>query len=127
MNRLYIATRADLTPGMQMAQSVHAAFHFFADWPTLARSWLIESNFLVIVAVPDEDALASLAGLAVEEGLARTIVREPDLGNAITAVALEPGSTARRLCAELPLALKCKGTGPSLVMSPESAKELVMP
>lgn len=106
MNRLYVATRADLSPGLQLAQSVHAAFHFFAEWPSLARSWLVESNFLVVVAVPDKDALAALAGLAVEEGIARTIVREPDLGDAITAVALEPGSIARRLCAEFPLALK---------------------
>lgn len=123
---MYIATRADLTPGLQMAQSVHAAFHFFADWPSLARSWLIESNFLVVVAVPDELTLAELAARAVEEGIVRTIVREPDLSNEITAIALEPGPIARRLCAELPLALKCKGTGPSLVMSAGSAKELVM-
>jgi hypothetical protein len=60
----------------------------------------------VIVSVPNEDTLAELATRAVEEGIARTIVREPDLDNSITAVALEPGATSRRLCAELPLALK---------------------
>lgn|SRR3954466_1570647 len=103
---MYIAVRADLTPGLQLAQAVHAAFHFSFDWPTLAHSWLTESNFLVVVQVPDELALAELAARAVEEGIARTIVREPDLDNEITAVALEPGSVARRLCAEMPLALK---------------------
>jgi peptidyl-tRNA hydrolase len=108
LDRLYIAVRSDLSPGLQLAQSTHAAFHFCIDWPALARAWLTESNFLVIVAVPDEDALAALAAEAVEEGIARTIVREPDLENSITAVALQPGAEARRLCAQFPLALKEK-------------------
>jgi peptidyl-tRNA hydrolase len=100
--------RSDLSSGLQLAQAVHAAFHFFADWPSLARAWVEDSNFLVVVAVPDEATLAELAGRAVEEGLARTIVREPDLENTITAVALQPGADARRLCANFPLALKEK-------------------
>ena len=103
---MYLAVRADLTPGLQIAQSVHAAFHFFRDWPALAGRWLTESEFLVVVAVPDELALAELAARAVEEGIARTIWREPDLDNAITAVALEPGEVAARLCAQMPLALR---------------------
>lgn len=95
-----------MTPGLQAAQAVHADSQFFHEWPTLANQWLVESNFLVIVSVPDEQALADLATRAVEEGIVRTIVREPDLDNAITAISLEPGDTARRLCAQFPLALK---------------------
>jgi peptidyl-tRNA hydrolase len=98
--------RSDLSSGLQLAQAVHAAFQFFAEWPSLARAWTEDSNFLVVVAVPDELALADLAARAVEEGIARTIVREPDLDNTITAVALQPGAEARRLCAQLPLALR---------------------
>lgn len=98
--------RADLSSGLQLAQAVHAAFQFFAEWPSLAGVWVRESNFLVVVATPNELALAELAGRAVEEGLARTIVREPDLDNTITAVALQPGADARRLCANFPLALR---------------------
>jgi peptidyl-tRNA hydrolase len=104
--RLYIAVRADMPPGLQAAQAVHAAFQFSFDWPAMALAWVRDSNFLVVVAVPDETALAERATAAVEEGIARTIVREPDLSNSITAVALQPGSEARRLCAEMPLALK---------------------
>lgn len=91
---------------MQLAQAVHAAFHFSSDWPAMTRAWLEDSNFLVVVAVPDEDALAELAARAAEEGIIRTLVREPDLDNELTAVALQPGSEARRLCAQLPLALR---------------------
>jgi hypothetical protein len=98
-----------MTPGLQAAQAVHAAFHFSLDWPSMALAWVRDSNFLVVVAVPDEVALADLAARAAEEGIARTIVREPDLDNTITAVALQPGAEARRLCAELPLALRETG------------------
>lgn len=94
-----------------MAQSTHASNQFFADWPKLALTWQRESNFLVIVSVPDELALADLAAAAVQEGIVRSIFREPDLDNSITAVALEPGATAQRLCAQLPLALKVKAEG----------------
>lgn len=97
-----------MTPGLQLAQSTHAAFHFFAEWPSFTRAWLSNSNFLVVVAVPDEQGLANLAAQAAEEGIARVIVREPDLDNTITAIALQPGSDARRMCASLPLALKEK-------------------
>lgn len=104
--RLYIATRSDLSAGQQLAQSVHCAFHFFADWPSIAQAWVRDSNFLVVVAVPDEHALAELAARATEEGIATTLVREPDLDDQLTAMALAPGCEARRLCAEFPLALK---------------------
>jgi hypothetical protein len=67
---------------------------------------MASSNNLVVVAVPDENALAELAARACEEGIARTIVREPDYGNAITAVAMESGKIAQRLCANFPLAGK---------------------
>lgn len=82
----------------------------------MAKRWVQNSNFLVVVSVPDEQALAGLATTAVEEGIIRTIVREPDLKNAITAVALQPGSDARRLCAQLPLALKSSESQPKSKM-----------
>lgn len=91
---------------MQLAQAVHAAFHFSLDWPAITRAWLEDSNFLVVVAVPDGLELAALGILAAEEGIAMTTVHEPDLNNILTAIALEPGRVARRLCAQLPLALR---------------------
>lgn len=89
-----------------MAQSTHAAFRFACQWPTLTRTWVDGSNFLVVVAVPDEHTLAGLAARAGQEGVATTVVREPDYENTMTAVALEPGGAARRLCAQYPLALR---------------------
>lgn len=76
----------------------------------MVRPWIIQSNFLVIVSVPDEDALLDLITEASRRGIIRTAVREPDLDNEATAVALAPGDAARKLCANLPLALKGKVT-----------------
>jgi hypothetical protein len=72
----------------------------------VVRPWIIQSNFLVIVSVPDEDALLDLITEASRRGIIRTAVREPDLNNEATAVALAPGDATRKLCANLPLALK---------------------
>jgi peptidyl-tRNA hydrolase len=91
-----------------MAQGTHAAFQFAVAFPEMVSRWHHESNYLVIVAAPDEDALAALAGRAAEEGIVRTIVREPDMDNQITAIAFQPGDEARRLLSQLPLALKEK-------------------
>lgn len=71
----------------------------------MAADWL-NNETLVVVSVPDEAALASLAARAVEEGIIRVIWREPDIGNTITAVALQPSEEARRLCSQFPLALR---------------------
>lgn len=90
-----------------MAQSVHAAFQFFDEWPCRVRHWLRKSNYLVIVNVPDEDALLQLAAEAtLGEDLDVTKVYEPDLGDEFTAIALQPGEQAQRLCARYPLALR---------------------
>lgn len=101
-----MAVRADLSPGLQIAQAVHAYAQFAHDFPSVVNPWLVQSNFLVVVSVADEPALLDLITEASRRGLRRAAVREPDLNNDATAVALEPGPAARRLCASLPLALK---------------------
>jgi hypothetical protein len=70
------------------------------------KEWVVKSNFLVVVAVPDEAALLDLIKEAAGRGITRTAVREPDLGDEVTAAAFAPGLDARRLCANLPLALR---------------------
>lgn len=75
------------------------------QWPSITSDWCSRSNYLVCVAASDEAGLIELAARAGVEGIAMTIVREPDFQNEITAVALEPGDAARRLCANLALAL----------------------
>lgn len=101
--RLYIVTTTDLPPGVAAAQAAHASFAFSRKWPDLTRDWLIRSQYLIIVTVPDEEALIRLASTALETGIKIATFHEPDMGNQTTAVALEPGEAARRLCGALPL------------------------
>lgn len=100
--------RNDLSPGLQAAQAVHAAVEFCVSDPETAARWHRESNFLVVVSVADEFALAALLRQAGDAGVQAHPVREPDIGDELTAIAFEPGAGARKLCAELPLALKEK-------------------
>lgn len=76
--------------------------------PDLIADWHKTSNFLVLVSVPDELSLVDLAFKAEANGIPVTVVREPDLDNQVTSVALAPCDAARRLCSSLPLALREK-------------------
>lgn len=102
-DRLYIVVRDDLPIGLQAAQATHAAFQFSHEHPSLVQPWFRESQYLIIVTVPDEIALIGRASHARAEGIAVSTWHEPDLGGAATAVAMQPGEVARRLCANLPL------------------------
>jgi hypothetical protein len=57
----------------------------------------------VVLSAPDEASLAALASAAAATGLHAVPFREPDFGDALTAVALEPAG--HRLVSHLPLAL----------------------
>lgn len=106
MERLYVVTRSDLPPGLQLAQSVHAARQFAEEHPKLDRAWFRGSNNIVCLSVPDEPALRELVRSAERESPASSFL-EPDLGGALTAVAL--GDGARKLVGNLPLALRSVG------------------
>ena len=93
-----------MPPGAQAVQACHAAFAFAAAHGELTRDWLQSSSNLVLAAVEDEPALAALAEKAGGAGLRAVAFREPDLDNAMTALAIEPAG--RRLCGALPLALR---------------------
>jgi peptidyl-tRNA hydrolase len=104
--RLYIAVRADLSPGLQAAQAVHAAIEYAAQNHHSATHWRATSNNVVIVSVPDEWALTKLGMRAGQAGIRSYPVWEPDIGNTLTAVAFEPADNPRKLVADLPLALR---------------------
>jgi peptidyl-tRNA hydrolase len=102
-DKLYLAVRADLVPGLAAAQAVHAALQFQQQHPDVVMPWMRDSQFLVIVSVSDEIALIGLASRALEAGIDVSTWHEPDMADSATAVALQPGAVARRLCASLPL------------------------
>lgn len=65
-----------------------------------------ESQYVAVLSVSDEAELRALSKKAEEKDIQRTCVLEPDLDNALTAIALEPTETAKKLCSNLPLALR---------------------
>jgi hypothetical protein len=97
--RLFLVTRADLPPGVQACQALHAAIEFALAFPDVAAA----APTLVLLAVSDELSLAWLRADAAAKGLRVSSFQEPDLNDALTALALEPA--ASRLVARLPLAL----------------------
>jgi peptidyl-tRNA hydrolase len=105
VDKLYIVTRADLRPGQQAVQAAHAMRQFIADHPDIDRKWFEQSNTLAFLSVPDEKTLRKLVNKADDQDLRFSSFREPDLDNALTALAIEPSPLSRRLCKNLPLAL----------------------
>lgn len=87
---------------MQAVQAAHAALDFAIAHPSLTAAWHSTSNTLVILVVPDELALGWLEQDAQAAGLRVASFHEPDLGDALTAVAIEPAGY--RLLRRLPLA-----------------------
>lgn len=69
--------RADLAPGAQLAQAVHASIELSQGHDDLPET-------VVVLAVADEPALITQAG-AVSGG---ALFREPDLGDEATAYAV---------------------------------------
>jgi peptidyl-tRNA hydrolase len=104
MDRLYVVVRADLEPGAQLAQSCHALSAFAHQYRAQHDAWQVGEQNLVVLSVPNENALGELLRAALTLGLRSSAFHEPDFGNELTAVAFE-GSVAR-LVSSLPLALR---------------------
>lgn len=105
-DKLTLVTRRDISPGYQGVQSCHAIRQFTADHPDVDAEWFKSSNFLAWLSVENEIELMRLLVAAQDAGIKWSAWREPDVGGAITAIALEPSPSTVQLCKALPLALK---------------------
>lgn len=105
--KLYIAVRNDLTPGQQLAQSVHAIREFSENAPLASDKWYKESNTIVCLGLtPDE--MNELERSAKLNRVRVVRFYEPDLQNIRTALCLVPSRRNAALCAGFPLALSGK-------------------
>lgn len=96
MDRLYLVTRRDLPPGPQAVQSCHAMAAFAIEHREDFEAWYRGSNTLALVSVENERELESLADTANLRGISASDVREPDLEDQLTALALGP--EGRKIC-----------------------------
>lgn len=91
---------------MQAVQSAHAAIDFILKYPEIASEWHKDSNYLVLVSVESEDKLRKLLDKAQLRDIKTLEFTEPDIGNQLTAIALEPSLQTQKLISNLPLTLK---------------------
>lgn len=105
-SKLIVISRRDLLPGLQAVQSSHAAIQFVYDHPEVSKKWFTISNYLIFLSVETEPDLLALVEKFKQHGLVYSTFHEPDLGNALTAVAVEPSDKARKKVSGLPLMLK---------------------
>lgn len=104
--KLIVITRRDLSPGCQAVQAAHAAIEFQHEHFKIAKQWNSESKYLIFLSVQNEQSLLILLEKIQKHGLKYSVFREPDINNEITAIAMEPSDKSKKLCSNLPLALK---------------------
>ena len=56
-DKLYVVVCADLDPGAQGCQAIHAAVQFTFELPGICGEWFRDSNFLAFLRVRDEREL----------------------------------------------------------------------
>lgn len=105
-DKLYLITRRDISPGYQAVQSCHALRQFTEEHPEIDKEWFTRSNYLCLLSAKNEEELYSFICRAKDNNIRVSIFREPDIGNQITAIALEPGEKSKQLTSGLKLALK---------------------
>jgi peptidyl-tRNA hydrolase len=102
----YIIVRGDLSPGLQVAQTAHAALDFAIEYPDIGKQWKQESGYICILQVPDEEDLLDIVDLARRRETRYSLFYDPDVdGGSFTALAVEPGEFHLAL-SSLPLALR---------------------
>jgi hypothetical protein len=95
-----------LTPQYQAPQIAHAVADFATAYPAEYREWHRKSNSLICLATKNERELYEFANKLEVKGEKITRFVEPDMGYALTAIAIAPGPNTRKLCSNLPLAGK---------------------
>ncbi len=98
--KFYILVRRDLSPGSQIAQSVHAKDLFSHAFPEIEKNWFNNSNTIVILGVENEDELFRMAGKIEKGRLKSCMFFESDI-NEYTAIAVEPSDSAEEILADL--------------------------
>ncbi len=84
--KLFIIVRSTLAAGLLAAQAVHAFRAFTLAYPAQTAAWDADNNIVIL----QHDDLPVLADLLDSLGLAVARFHEPDMGDALTAICLEP-------------------------------------
>jgi peptidyl-tRNA hydrolase len=119
--KLYLVSRADLSPAQQAVQAVHAMREFVQHHPETDKEWYQKSNTLAFLVVADEGSLDDLLEKAAVYGIPVAGFWEPDRNDELTAIAIGP--QGKRLCRGLRVALSEAGScAPKTCTSTTDAK-----
>ena len=104
--KLIVITRRDLAPGYQAVQAAHASIEFQYEHSEIAKEWNNHSKYLVFLSVENEQELYKYLERIQFYDIKHSTFFEPDLGNQLTAIAIEPSEASQKLTSRLPLVLK---------------------
>jgi hypothetical protein len=108
MEKLVIVIRSDIHPGLQLAQTGHAAVRFGARHHEIATAWDEAECNIVCLGARDLGHLTELCG-AVAHAPSLVTFREPYLNDEMTSFAVD-GAFVPPQWSSLPLALKAHRT-----------------
>ena len=106
--KFYIITRDDLTAGQIVAQTNHATSEMWTQFPSDTLEWNTVSKIITVLSVPDEQGLKDLIKKLRCDDIRYSVFIEPDMGNQVTAVAINPADSeiTKKHIGHLPLALR---------------------
>ena len=103
--KLVTVVRGDLSPGYQVAQSVHAAAEFAKQFPNQFKKWGKYSNYVISLSTPTEENLQRLYEKLKWRGANVVVFTEPDIGDQLTAICFYGTPEMRKITNKLNLAL----------------------
>lgn len=103
--KLIVVSRKDLSPGYQATQAIHSSLQFAHEFPQIFNEWK-KDPYLAILSVENEQELLKLITKLEQSHIKFSIFKEPDIGDEITSICIEPSEKSRRITSSLPLMLK---------------------
>lgn len=95
-----------MAAGAQAVQAMHALTRFVEEHPKLYKEWYNVSEYIGFLSVKDLSSLVALCSRLDGLGINYSSFCEPDIGNELTAIAVEPTPMATRHVSDVPLAMK---------------------
>ena len=92
--------------GYQAVQASHSIAYFAIEHREEFERWHETSQYMVSLGAKDENHLKELIKKADKKGIKISIFIEPDIGNEITSITLEPREASRKLTSSLPKIMK---------------------
>lgn len=109
MQRLVTIIREDLSPGYQIAQTVHAVAEYVMTNSELAKQWHIHSNYVLALSVSDADELVQFGKKLWNLKIKFNMFYEPDV-NEVTSIAFISTPETDLITKGMPLAGKTSGS-----------------